>query len=135
RVEGDVLLPSRALNRADDVASDAQLGEGPKGRRAGGKIADRLVKPDHTLLKEIIIFGALQKVGPGPYVNELLVLMQEVIDGVLVASLSQGDGLFVGHAGEVHFRPLAGLTRGQRSGAHPSTTPILVLGLQLPPYY
>ena len=85
-VERPVLLPSGRLDGGDDLAGDAELGEGPERRLAvGPEVADRLVEPDHAFLLDVVGVGADQEVAPRLGARETAVALEQHVQRVAVA--------------------------------------------------
>ena len=98
RVERDVLLPRRGLDRGDDLAGDAQLGERPERRQLlPPEVPNGLVEADHPLLDDILAIGPDQKVRLGFDSDEVAVLVDQILGGELIASLCAIDKLFIHH--------------------------------------
>ena len=69
-----MLVARRRLDRGDDLARDAQLGEVAEARLAvGAVVADRLVEADQALLDQVLAVPAGEEVGGGLEPDEALV--------------------------------------------------------------
>ncbi len=62
-----MFLPGGAFDGADDVPGNAKFGKGPKRGRTNLKVAHSFIKPNHTLLQQVIWFCALQEVWSSPH--------------------------------------------------------------------
>src|SRR6266542_6246547 len=75
-----VLVPRRRLDRRDDLARHAQLGEAAKrGLLVRPEIAHGLAKADQALLHEVLRVAARQEVGAGLHSDEARVAPDQVI--------------------------------------------------------
>jgi hypothetical protein len=94
-----VLLARRRLDRGDDLARDAQLGEGAeRGLQLGVEVTDRLVEADHALLDDVLAVGADQEVRAGLDAGERAVLVQQLAQGGVAAAAGLHDEVVVGLA-------------------------------------
>ena len=98
-VEGNVLLPRGRLDGGDDLAGDAQLGEGAKGRQAIlAIVANGLVQADHALLHDVLVVCADEEIAARLGPNEVFVLVQQIFQRrVLAVLLGQRDDFLVRH--------------------------------------
>jgi hypothetical protein len=119
-VEGLVLLAGGGLDGGDDLAGDAQLGEGPERRLAvGPEVAHRLVEADHALLLDVVGVGADEEVAAGLGPGEAPVPLEERLERVDVALAVAGYQDVVcqiGKGGEVETE-CHEVWRGSCSGA------------------
>src|SRR5450755_1100066 len=91
-VQRRVLVPGRRLDRGDDLARDAELGEVAEARLAiGAVVAHRLVEADQALLDQIIGVAAGQEVRRGLEADESVIPADQPIVGVWTPLLGQGD--------------------------------------------
>ena len=91
-VQRGVLVAGRGLDRGDDLARDAQLGEVAEARLAvGAVVADRLVQADEALLDQIVGVAAGEEVRRGLEPDEAVVTADEAVVRVGVALLREGD--------------------------------------------
>src|SRR5262249_49736695 len=92
-VERELLLAGGRLDGGDDVAMDADLGEGGgRGGPIGHVVDDRLPEPDHTHLEQVFPLRADQEVRFDFRADQVSVLVQQVLRGALLALLGAGDG-------------------------------------------
>ena len=97
RVQRDVLLPGGHLDCRDDLAGDADVGEGPEGRLAVRvEVPDRLVQADHGLLDDVLLVRSHQEVRAGLGPGEVAVPGEEGIHGAAIPLPVQADELLVG---------------------------------------
>src|SRR5581483_10036406 len=94
RVERRVLEPRRRLDRGDDLARHAQLGEGAERRLlVGAKVAHGLVEPDQALLDQIVAVAADEEVRARLQPHERRVALDQRVERSLVAVASLEDEL------------------------------------------
>ena len=87
-----MLVACRGLDRRDDLARDAELGEVAEARlTVGAIVADRLVETDEALLDEIVRVAAGEEVGRGLEAHEAVVPADEPVIGVGVPGFGEGD--------------------------------------------
>ena len=81
-VERLVLLAPCAADRRDELARDADVGEGPERRLLVRlEISDGLVQADHRLLEDVVALGADQEIGAGFHSSEVPVAGEEALGG------------------------------------------------------
>src|SRR6185503_8028312 len=91
-VERCVLVAGRGLDRGDDLARDAELGEVAEARLAiGAVVADRLVEADEALLDEVVPVAADEEVRRGLEAHEAVVALDDAVHRILAALLGQSD--------------------------------------------
>ena len=91
-VERRVLVARRGLDRGDDLARDAQLGEVAEARLAvGAVVAHRLVEADEALLDEVVGVAAGEEVRRGLQADEAVVAADDPVVRVGAALLGQRD--------------------------------------------
>jgi len=87
-----VLVARRRLDRGDDLARDAELGEVAEARLAvRAVVADRLVEADEPLLDQVIAVTAGDEVRRGLQPDEPLVAADEPVVGGVIALLGKRD--------------------------------------------
>jgi hypothetical protein len=87
-----VLVACRRLDRGDDLARDAELGEVAEARLAvAAEVANRLVETDQPFLDEVIRVPAGEKVRRGLEPHKALVALHKPVVGRRVALLGQRD--------------------------------------------
>ena len=92
-----MLLTCRRLDRRDDLARHAQLGERTeRGQAVVAKIADSLVEPDHAFLHDILPISADEEVRARLRANEVAILVDQVVQSNIAATLlDSGNDLFI----------------------------------------
>src|SRR5439155_8209853 len=86
RVEGGVLEAGRRLDRRDDLAGHAELGEASeRGLLVGAEIPNRLVEPDQALLNEVLGIASGQEVGARLQPDEARVAPDQDVERSAVA--------------------------------------------------
>src|SRR6185437_16973202 len=117
--EGDVLVERRVLvargglDRGDDLARDAQLGEVAEARLAVGPVvADRLVEADEPLLDEVVRVSPGQEVRRGFEAHEPVVPANDVVISLAVPLLGESDEITI-----LDLRLRAGSCRKSSHGA------------------
>src|SRR3954447_18375767 len=94
RVERRVLEPSSRLDRGDDLARDAELGEAAeRGLLVGAEVANRLVEADQPLLEKVVVVAAGQEVRARLETHEARVAADERVDRDSVAVAGLDDEL------------------------------------------
>ena len=89
-VERRVLVARGGLDRGDDLARDAQLGEVAKARLAVGPVVPhRLVEADEALLDEVVGIAAYQEVGRGLEPDEAVVALDDAVVRIVLALLGE----------------------------------------------
>jgi hypothetical protein len=92
RVERCVLEAGRRLDRRDDLARDAELGEAAKRRLlVGSKIAHGLVEANQAFLDEVVRLAAGEEVGTRLQADEAGVAADERVERHVVAVASPQD--------------------------------------------
>ena len=87
---GRVLVAGCRLDRGDDLARDAQLGEVAEARLAIGPIvADRLVETDESLLDQVVGIAAGEEVRRGLEPDETVVTADDPVVGIGVSSFAR----------------------------------------------
>ena len=95
-VQRRVLVAGGGLDRGDDLARDAELGEVAEARLAvGAVVAHRLVEPDEALLDEVVRVAADQEVRRGLEPHEAVVALDDAVVGVLAALLGERDQVVI----------------------------------------
>src|SRR5437764_15488631 len=109
-----MLEAGRRLDRRDDLAGHAELGEAPKrGLLVGAEIPNRLVEPDQALLDEVLRIAAGQEVRARLQSDEARVASDQRVErGAVAVSCAQ-------HELEVFELPLSLLRSGRGSCGHP----------------
>ncbi len=91
-VQRRVLVAGRRLDRGDDLAGDAELGEVAEARLAvGSVVAHRLVEADQALLDQIVGVAAGQEVGRRLQPHESVVPAHDLVVRFGVSLLGQRD--------------------------------------------
>src|SRR6476646_11595581 len=91
-VQRRVLVARGRLDRGDDLARDAELGEVAEARLAvRAVVAHGLVEPDEALLDEVVGVAAGQEVRRRLQAHEAVVAADEAVVGGVVALLGEGD--------------------------------------------
>ena len=95
-VERRVLVAGRGLDRGDDLAGDAELGEVAEARLAvGAVVADRLVEAEQALLDQVVRLPPEEEVGRGLEADEAAVAADDRVVGVGPALLGEGDEIVI----------------------------------------
>src|SRR4051794_40271575 len=91
-VQRRVLVARRRLDRGDDLARDAELGEVAEARLAVGPVvAHGLVEADEALLDEVVRVAAGQEVRGRLQADEAVVAPHDAVIGDRIALLGKGD--------------------------------------------
>src|SRR5581483_3056483 len=91
-----VLLAGGRLDGGDDLAGDAELGEGPEGGLpVGPEVTHGLEEADHPFLLDVVGVGPDEEVAAGLGPGEAPVPLEQDVEGVVVSALEPGDQLVV----------------------------------------
>src|SRR5438874_5407889 len=91
-VEGLVLLAGGRLDGGDDLAGDAQFGEGPeRGLPVVAEVTHGLVQADHALLLDVVEVGADEEVAAGLGADEAPGAREEGVESLHGAGAVAGD--------------------------------------------
>src|SRR3954447_24285739 len=100
--EGDVLVERRVLvagcglDRGDDLAGDAELGEVAEARLAVGPVvADRLVEAEQALLDQVVGLSPEEEVRRRLETDEAAVTLDDHVVGVWSARFGERDEIMV----------------------------------------
>jgi len=97
-----VLLARRGLDRRDDLAGDAQLGEGPEaGLVLGAEVAGGRVQADQRLLLDVVGVAADEEVATALGPGDPPVAVDQGLEGLAIALLGAGGQFVVGDFGPV----------------------------------
>ena len=92
-----MLLAGGGLDGGDDLAGDAQLGEGPERRLPlGPVVADGLEQADHPLLLEVVEVAAGDEVAAGLGPGEAPVALEQEVERLLLTEVAAVDERVVG---------------------------------------
>ena len=95
-----MLLAGRRLDGGDDLAGDAQLGEGPeRGLSVVAEVTHGLVQADHALLLDVVEVGANEEVAAGLGAHEPAVALEEGVESLNVADAVASDELVIAEVG------------------------------------
>ena len=101
-----MLVAVGGLDRREDLAGDAELGEGPeRGFLLEVEVPDRLEEADHALLDDVFLVRAGEEVGAGLGPGEVPVAAQEDLEAALVAFLDSLDEDLILELGDLLFPP------------------------------
>ena len=98
RIQRYMLLSGGRFDRGDDLPGDAQLGKRPKRRELiTAEIPDGLIHTDHTLLDQVLLIAAQQKISPRLGTHIVFVFIDEILLCINITGSGNIDDFLIGH--------------------------------------